>query len=270
MTISLQNKNFAWSTLATTISNSVPTLSVKPGDGIKFPSVPFMAVIWNDTLGSASDDPSREIIQVTNISTDTFTIIRGQEGTSSSAWTLGVKIAHTLTAGKIVELETEINSKISTTLASTTYFNKSTDVLLWNSVNKLGAVASDVGAETAGTTSTHAALTTNAHGGIVSTTDSRLSDQRSPLSHTQAESTLTFTDITNGNVSTAMHGFVPKVPNDSTKFLNGLGNFASAITNSTPSSATASGILGEIRFDTNYIYVCVATNTWKRSTIATW
>jgi hypothetical protein len=40
--------------------------------------------------------------------------------------------------------------------------------------------------------------------------------------------------------------------------------------NSTPASAAATGTLGEIRIDANYIYVCVATNTWKRASIATW
>ncbi len=40
--------------------------------------------------------------------------------------------------------------------------------------------------------------------------------------------------------------------------------------NSTPASAGATGTLGEIRIDANYIYVCTATNTWKRASIATW
>ena len=38
----------------------------------------------------------------------------------------------------------------------------------------------------------------------------------------------------------------------------------------TPASASATGATGEICWDANYIYVCTATNTWKRSTIATW
>ncbi len=38
----------------------------------------------------------------------------------------------------------------------------------------------------------------------------------------------------------------------------------------TPASATAAGTAGEIAWDTNYIYVCTATNTWKRVAIATW
>lgn len=38
----------------------------------------------------------------------------------------------------------------------------------------------------------------------------------------------------------------------------------------TPASATATGTAGDICRDTNYIYVCTATNTWKRTAIATW
>jgi hypothetical protein len=37
-----------------------------------------------------------------------------------------------------------------------------------------------------------------------------------------------------------------------------------------PASATATGVLGEIRYDANYMYVCTATNTWKRSALTTW
>lgn len=40
--------------------------------------------------------------------------------------------------------------------------------------------------------------------------------------------------------------------------------------NTAPASATATGTLGEIRIDASYIYVCTATNTWKRSAITTW
>jgi len=40
--------------------------------------------------------------------------------------------------------------------------------------------------------------------------------------------------------------------------------------NAAPASATATGVLGEIRYDANYMYVCTATNTWKRSALTTW
>jgi hypothetical protein len=38
----------------------------------------------------------------------------------------------------------------------------------------------------------------------------------------------------------------------------------------TPSSATATGTTGQIAWDADYIYACTATNTWKRSALATW
>ena len=38
----------------------------------------------------------------------------------------------------------------------------------------------------------------------------------------------------------------------------------------TPASASATGAAGTISWDASYIYVCTATNTWKRAAIATW
>lgn len=37
-----------------------------------------------------------------------------------------------------------------------------------------------------------------------------------------------------------------------------------------PASASATGTAGDIAWDADYIYVCVATDTWKRVLIATW
>jgi hypothetical protein len=37
-----------------------------------------------------------------------------------------------------------------------------------------------------------------------------------------------------------------------------------------PATAGATGTAGDIRYDADYIYVCTATNTWKRAAIATW
>jgi len=38
----------------------------------------------------------------------------------------------------------------------------------------------------------------------------------------------------------------------------------------TPASATAAGNAGDIAWDANYLYTCVATNTWKRTALSTW
>ena len=38
----------------------------------------------------------------------------------------------------------------------------------------------------------------------------------------------------------------------------------------TPSSASDTGTAGQINYGTDYIYVCIATNTWKRASISAW
>jgi len=37
-----------------------------------------------------------------------------------------------------------------------------------------------------------------------------------------------------------------------------------------PSSSTATGTAGQIKYDAFYIYVCIATNTWKRASLSSW
>ena len=37
-----------------------------------------------------------------------------------------------------------------------------------------------------------------------------------------------------------------------------------------PASASATGTAGQIAYDSSYIYICVATNTWMRAALATW
>jgi hypothetical protein len=38
----------------------------------------------------------------------------------------------------------------------------------------------------------------------------------------------------------------------------------------TPSTAGSVGTIGTVAWDTSYIYICTATDTWKRVAIATW
>ena len=38
----------------------------------------------------------------------------------------------------------------------------------------------------------------------------------------------------------------------------------------TPATAGASGNAGDVCWDAGYVYVCVATNTWKKCAISTW
>ena len=41
-------------------------------------------------------------------------------------------------------------------------------------------------------------------------------------------------------------------------------------TSQTPASASATGTAGTVTWDSDYVYVCTATNTWKRAALSTW
>ncbi len=99
------HKNFAYSTIATAPSPAASgtSLVVASGDGTKFPSVPFNATIWPS--GSAPTAANAEIVRVTNISTDTFTITRTQESTSARTVIVGDQIAAAITAKTLTDIE---------------------------------------------------------------------------------------------------------------------------------------------------------------------
>jgi hypothetical protein len=42
------------------------------------------------------------------------------------------------------------------------------------------------------------------------------------------------------------------------------------IASATPASSSASGTAGQISWDSNYVYICISSNTWKRVAIASW
>ena len=40
--------------------------------------------------------------------------------------------------------------------------------------------------------------------------------------------------------------------------------------NETPASTSDTGTIGTIKYDDDYIYICIDTDTWKRAAISTW
>lgn len=77
-------KNFAKVTVDGLYEDTETEIDVIASDGVKLPDAPFNAVWWNATdYPDPSDDPSKEIIRVTDVTSDTLTIVRGQEGTDA-------------------------------------------------------------------------------------------------------------------------------------------------------------------------------------------
>ena len=97
-------KNFAYSLVATAPSpaTSGTSLVVTAGQGSYFPATPFDATIW--PAGSQPSNTNAEIVRVTTVSTDTFTITRAQYGTTAQSIAIGYQIAQTVDANLIGQL----------------------------------------------------------------------------------------------------------------------------------------------------------------------
>jgi len=54
------------------------------------------------------------------------------------------------------------------------------------------------------------------------------------------------------------------------RWFQAITNFLSApqIKKFTPASSTAAGVVDSITYDSNFLYICVATNQWKRVSLS--
>ena len=97
-------KNFAASLVATAPSSATSgtSLVVTAGQGSYFPATPFDATIWPS--GVQPTNTNAEIVRVTNVSTDTFTITRAQYGTTAQSIAVGYQIAQTVDANLLNQL----------------------------------------------------------------------------------------------------------------------------------------------------------------------
>ena len=85
-------KNFAKVIVSTGYNASATSIVLNAGNGVFLPTAPFNVTWWNSSdYADPSDDPNVEIVRVTNISTDTLTLIRAQESTSASTKNTGGK-----------------------------------------------------------------------------------------------------------------------------------------------------------------------------------
>jgi len=94
--------NNAFSTLAGAITNTATSLTVQAGAGAKFPSPSggdYFLVTLFQLIGGI--EANHEVVKVTARSVDTFTIVRGQEGTTARAWDVGDQVSHRGTAGTL-------------------------------------------------------------------------------------------------------------------------------------------------------------------------
>lgn len=85
--------NFGKVTVSTGYDAAATSIVLSSGHGSRLPSTfPFPLTWWNATdNGDPADDTNKEIVTVTNRSSDTLTVTRGAEGTSASTKNTGGK-----------------------------------------------------------------------------------------------------------------------------------------------------------------------------------
>ena len=57
---------------------------------------------------------------------------------------------------------------------------------------------------------------------------------------------------------------------DSSQWVDTNPPLSPALSSDAPTTASSNGTAGDIRYDADYVYICIATNTWKRAALATW
>lgn len=100
-------KNFAKATVSIGYDAAAVTIVLQTGGGAKMPTAPFNIVWWNVTdYPDPSDDPNVEVVRCTNVSSDTLTIVRAQEGTIASTKN---------TSGKVYKMIAPLTAKVINT-----------------------------------------------------------------------------------------------------------------------------------------------------------
>ena len=102
------HKNFAYSLVATAPvpATSGTSLIVTAAEGANFPTPPFNVTIW--PTGVQPLTTNAEVARVTAIVTDTFTIVRAQEGSSARTVVVGDQIAATITDKTLKDSELDM------------------------------------------------------------------------------------------------------------------------------------------------------------------
>lgn len=102
MTVKFSNN--ASATLATSINSTVTTLQVSSGEGAKFPSLGYGEYFFATLIDSSNNI---EIVKVTARASDTFTIVRGQDGSTQRPYVAGSKVDCRVTAAGLAAIYTD-------------------------------------------------------------------------------------------------------------------------------------------------------------------
>lgn len=246
---SYQIKNNAYSSLLAGITNVATTLQVQAGHGSRFP--PLGAGDWTFiTLQNAAN--AIEIVKATALSGDTFTVVRGQEGTTAAAWLAGDIVELRLTAGVTATVD-GVQTLTGKTLTSPVLVTPALGTPASGVATNLTGMATGLSIGGNAATATNATNATNVTGtvGIANggTGATSAATARTALGATAAGSAI-FTAVDAPAQRTALGittmtatvgGLVPTPPNNTTTFLRGDATFATVVSGVTRNSQITAG-----------------------------
>jgi len=130
-------KNFVTAQLAAGYSDNAVSIDLEStlGDLFPDPSVqPYNLVWWNSSdYANPAEDPNVEIVRVTAKSTDTLTVVRGQESTSATSKNTSNSVYTVIlapTAKMFTDIESELDLKVATSeLAGVAFSGEYSDLL---------------------------------------------------------------------------------------------------------------------------------------------
>ena len=99
----------AYSTLRTNINTNASSLTVASGHGSRFPTLSASDHFYVTLLDTSGNS---EIVRVSARSGDTFTILRGRDGTSARSWSAGARIELRLVAAALNDMNSELSTRI--------------------------------------------------------------------------------------------------------------------------------------------------------------
>lgn len=118
--------NLAGSTLQVAINNLATSVTIDPADVAKFPSITGSEYFIIVLITSAGDF---EIMRVTDVNSNVFTVVRAQEGTPARAFDIGDKVEHRLTAESLVTIVEEASITKPHTSADADAYGHATSTL---------------------------------------------------------------------------------------------------------------------------------------------
>jgi hypothetical protein len=123
--------NNAVSALSASITSTATSFSVTSGHGVRFPTISGSDYFYVTLYDSANNI---EIVKVTGRSTDTFTVVRGQDGTTGLAFSAADKVELRVTKAVLDDIKTDTKTSltslnVTTALGFTPLGTSTTDTL---------------------------------------------------------------------------------------------------------------------------------------------